>query len=32
MVVLPAVVTVTILYLAIASIGSMQSKFIYFNF
>lgn len=29
---LPAVVTATILYLAIASIGSMQSKFIYFNF
>jgi D-alanyl-lipoteichoic acid acyltransferase DltB (MBOAT superfamily) len=30
--VLPIVVTATLLYLAIASIGSMQSKFIYFNF
>lgn len=30
--VLPAVVTVALLYLAIASIGSLQSKFIYFNF
>jgi D-alanyl-lipoteichoic acid acyltransferase DltB (MBOAT superfamily) len=32
MAVWPAVVTATILYLAIASIGSLQSKFIYFNF
>jgi alginate O-acetyltransferase complex protein AlgI len=31
-VVLPAAVTATILYLALASIGTMQSKFIYFNF
>ena len=29
---LPAIVTMALLYLAIASIGSMQSKFIYFNF
>jgi D-alanyl-lipoteichoic acid acyltransferase DltB (MBOAT superfamily) len=29
---LPAVVTAALLYLAITSIGSMQSKFIYFNF
>jgi D-alanyl-lipoteichoic acid acyltransferase DltB (MBOAT superfamily) len=30
--VLPAVVTAAILYVAISSIGSVQSKFIYFNF